>query len=78
MKSRTYEILTKIVVILTLLVMIWLFVVDGLSVEETTVRMLIFIGLIFLVRRIERKNNEFLEKENQRLRLELRGWEMKD
>ena len=78
MKSRTYRVLTEIIVILTLLIMACLFITDGLSAEETTIRMAVFIGLIFLVRRMERKNNEFLEEENQRLRLELRGWEVSE
>ena len=64
MKSRTYRVLTEIIVILTLLIMACLFITDGLSAEETTIRMAVFIGLIFLVRRMERKNNEFLEEEN--------------
>ena len=76
MESRTYEILTKGTIVLILAIMTCLFLLDGLNVWETAIRMAVFIGLILLVRRIERNKRKFLEEENRKLRIELKGWKM--
>ena len=76
MESRTYEILTKGTIVLTLAIMTRSFILDGLSVWETAIRMTVFVGLILLVRKMERNKRKFLEEEIQKLRLELKGWAM--
>ena len=76
MEPKKYEMLTKVVVVSTLAIMTYLFILDGLSVGEAAIRMAVIIGLMLLVRRIERKRSKFLEEENQRLRLEVKGWAM--
>ena len=76
MEPKVYEMLTKVLIVSTLVIMVCLFTLDGLSAGETTMRMAVIIGLILLVRWIEKGKRKSLEKENQRLRLELKGWVM--
>ena len=71
-----YDRLTKGVIILTLVIMAYLFLRDGLGVLEMAIRMAVIIGLILLVRQIERNKRKFLEEEIRKLRLEIKGWAM--
>ena len=77
MESRTYETLTKIVVVSTLAILTCLFILDGLSVWETMTRMAVIAGLVLAVRWMEKGKRIFLEKENKKLRLAMKGYRLK-
>ena len=77
MEPRKYDALTKVIVVSTLAILTYLFILDGLSVWDTAIRMAIIVGLLLAVKWMEKGKRKFLEKENQKLLLAMKGYRLK-